>query len=58
MWEDDTYWLPQVLAGDKVTGKFEFDGDYRMTSHDVTINGADQPTLDIPARVEEILSEE
>ena len=58
MWEDDAYWLPQVLAGEKVTGEFRFDNEYRMTSHEVTINGANQPTLDIPSRVQEILSEE
>jgi 8-oxo-dGTP pyrophosphatase MutT (NUDIX family) len=58
MWEDDTYWLPQVLAGEKVTGEFTFDSDYRMTSHKVTVNGIDRPTLDISTRVEQILSED
>lgn len=57
MWEDDAYWLPQVLAGEKVTGNFYFDDTYTMTSHEVKINGAEQPTLDIPRRVEEILSQ-
>jgi 8-oxo-dGTP diphosphatase len=27
MWEDDQYWLPQVLAGQKFNGWFVFDGD-------------------------------
>lgn len=58
MWEDDTYWLPQVLAGEKVKGEFAFDGDYRMISHSVVNIDVNQPTLDIPTRVEEILSED
>lgn len=58
MWEDDTHWLPQVLAGEKVTGEFGFDSGYHMVSHSVIIHGAGQPTLDIPTRVEEILNED
>lgn len=58
MWEDDTYWLPQVLAGEKITGDFKFDSDYRMTAHKVTVNGIDRLALDIPTRVEQILSED
>ncbi|MEI9894360.1 MAG: 8-oxo-dGTP diphosphatase [Chthoniobacter sp.] len=27
MWEDDQYWLPEVLAGRKFAAWFEFDGD-------------------------------
>ena len=27
MWEDDQHWLPRVLAGDKVRGKFSFGED-------------------------------
>jgi 8-oxo-dGTP diphosphatase len=27
MWEDDRYWLPQVLEGKKTRGRFIFDGD-------------------------------
>ena len=34
MWEDDQYWLPDVLAGRKFTAWFEFDGD-RMLSKEV-----------------------
>lgn len=37
MWEDDQYWLPQVLAGHKVTGKFTFDEHDHMTSRAVTV---------------------
>ncbi|MEM2216987.1 MAG: 8-oxo-dGTP diphosphatase [Thermofilaceae archaeon] len=29
MWEDDRVWLPQVLAGKTVEGKFWFDKDYQ-----------------------------
>ena len=35
MWEDDQYWLPQVLGGQKVTGKFTFDADDKLISHSV-----------------------
>jgi len=27
MWEDDLYWLPQVLAGKRVDGRFVFEGE-------------------------------
>lgn len=37
MWQDDEYWLPQVLAGDKVFGKFSFDQDDTMLTHDVKL---------------------
>jgi ADP-ribose pyrophosphatase YjhB (NUDIX family) len=37
MWEDDTFWLPQVLAGNKVKGTFLFDADDKLVSHDVQI---------------------
>ena len=32
MWADDAVWLPRVLAGEKVLGRFIFDGD-EMLSH-------------------------
>jgi 8-oxo-dGTP diphosphatase len=31
MWEDDQYWLPQVLAGSGFEGWFEFDGDQMVS---------------------------
>ncbi len=34
MWEDDAIWLPRVLAGERVNGRFIFDGD-AMVAHDV-----------------------
>ncbi len=34
MWEDDRYWLPQVLEGETFKGYFTFDGD-KMLSQDV-----------------------
>lgn len=37
MWQDDKYWLPQVLAGDKVFGKFTFDENDAMLTHDVKL---------------------
>lgn len=37
MWEDDTYWLPQVLAGNKVYGEFTFDATNKLLTHSVEI---------------------
>ena len=36
MWEDDQYWLPQMLAGERFEAWFEFDGD-RMLSKRVDV---------------------
>ena len=36
MWEDDFYWLPQVLRGKQMDGQFIFDDD-TMVSLDVAI---------------------
>ncbi|MCL1839594.1 8-oxo-dGTP diphosphatase [Candidatus Saccharibacteria bacterium] len=30
MWVDDKYWLPQVIAGKKVEGRFKFTDDYKL----------------------------
>jgi mutator protein MutT len=35
MWEDDRYWLPQVLDGKFVRGEFIFDSDEKMLTHKV-----------------------
>lgn len=35
MWQDDEYWLPQVLAGKKVVGFFNFDENNKLMTHDV-----------------------
>lgn len=35
MWADDALWLPLVLAGESVTGRFIFDGD-AMLDHELT----------------------
>lgn len=37
MWNDDEYWLPMVLSGDKVTGMFTFKEDDTMLSHSVMV---------------------
>jgi mutator protein MutT len=37
MWQDDTFWLPQVLAGQKIIGKFTFDPSDNLLTHDVRI---------------------
>jgi len=34
MWEDDKIWLPRVLAGERVDGRFVFDAD-RLLAHEV-----------------------
>lgn len=31
MWEDDRHWLPRVLDGEYVSGRFAFDGDRMLT---------------------------
>lgn len=36
MWQDDEFWLPQVLAGEKIFGEFTFDEDDSMLTHKVT----------------------
>lgn len=36
MWQDDKYWLPQVLKGKKVKGKFAFDNQDNLL--DYTVN--------------------
>lgn len=35
MWEDDRYWMPQVLAGKKLRTVFTFDAQNTMLSHTV-----------------------
>jgi 8-oxo-dGTP diphosphatase len=32
MWQDDQYWLPHVLGGSYVSGRFVFDGDSMLSS--------------------------
>ena len=33
MWEDDQYWLPQVLNGESVDGYFQFSGERLVSFH-------------------------
>lgn len=35
MWDDDEFWLPQVLEGKKLVGKFTFDIDDKMLTHSI-----------------------
>ncbi len=35
MWADDQHWVPLVIAGDKVKGRFEFDADQKLLSHEI-----------------------
>lgn len=37
MWPDDPYWLPKVLDGDKVKGKFSFGENHKMIDGKVDI---------------------
>lgn len=37
MWQDDLYWLPQVLAGQKLIGSYRFNQDETMISHNIQI---------------------
>ncbi len=37
MWEDDAYWLPQMIEGRKFLGKFSFEGEKLLCS-DVTFD--------------------
>lgn len=37
MWSDDIYWLPKVLEGKILTGKFVFDKDQKMIEHELKI---------------------
>ena len=36
MWSDDKYWLPKVIAGEKVTGVFWFDENNLVIDHKIT----------------------
>jgi 8-oxo-dGTP diphosphatase len=33
MWADDVLWLPRVIAGERVKGRFVFDGDDMLDHH-------------------------
>lgn len=35
MWADDAFWLPRVLAGERLAGSFEFDGDDNVVRHEL-----------------------
>ncbi len=35
MWDDDEFWLPQALNGQKIVGKFTFDIHDKMLTHDI-----------------------
>ena len=37
MWEDDVYWLPLVIGGQKVFGTFTFDKDDKLLTHNVSV---------------------
>lgn len=38
MWEDDILWLPFVLAGKQLSGKFSFSLDNKLKSHEIIIH--------------------
>lgn len=35
MWEDDIFWLPRVLRGERITGKFWFDKSLQLLRHKI-----------------------
>lgn len=35
MFEDDKYWMPEVLKGKKINGFFEFDRDWNLLSYEI-----------------------
>jgi mutator protein MutT len=35
MWQDDKYWLPQVLEGKKLIGNYTFDAQDNMLTHNI-----------------------
>lgn len=37
MWEDDRYWLPNLLLGEKFHGEFRFDENFKIKSCRLTI---------------------
>lgn len=39
MWADDRLWVPEVLAGNSVDGRFVFDGEV-MLEHHLSVSGA------------------
>jgi hypothetical protein len=41
MWEDDKFWLPMVIRGERFQTRWIFDGD-RMLDHDIQIDGSNQ----------------
>jgi 8-oxo-dGTP diphosphatase len=41
MWEDDQYWLPMVIRGERFTTRWLFDGD-RMLDFDIQPDGRNQ----------------
>lgn len=45
MWQDDRHWLPHVLNGKKLVGKFTFDEQDAMTGKNITIVTADHELL-------------
>ena len=45
MWEDDQYWLPRALLGERVRGSFSFEGD-RM--HSMHIERCEEPSFKVP----------
>lgn len=37
MWDDDEFWLPQVLSGEKVVGRFTFDINDKLLTNEVSV---------------------
>lgn len=52
MWEDDQFWLPQVLAGETFVGRFTFDED-KMLSKDLQFGSDTESPEEAPPEKEE-----
>lgn len=49
MWADDAYWIPLMLAGERFSGRWIFDGK-RMVDHTLDLLDSDAPDADIGVR--------
>lgn len=47
MWEDDQYWLPMLIRGQRFQTRWIFDGD-RMVDHAIETDGNMEPWGEIP----------
>lgn len=51
MWEDDRYWLPMMIRGQRFQTRWIFDGD-RMVDYHIDVDGQSEPWGDIGSPAE------